>query len=1112
MKSLKNISIILLSLLLALSLGSCQSTAAEKEIANTTETAAEPVESAAAEETSAAIEESVQETELPAAAEEETPVSVTYTYMGYELTIDAYDGYALISYPQAASNEEVAGFLSIEAEKYGIQGVTYTFLESGELRLDYPEGIAPEERRALADTLANDLILYVTPAPEVIPDTTITTVYSYAGYELSAVIADGSTVLTYPSFITDAEVEGFFAFINAKNDFASLGVVYTINEPGTVTLTYPSVYTKEIVKAELDSIVNDLIAYISKVPVAVPVPEVSDVLIAEVYTYGGYTIEAVISEGCTVLAYPLSATDDDVNTFIAIENAKYGYGDMGVFYTLEGNGKAVFTYPESISPAAVSAELDKLISDLIIYITPAPQVVSVSMPEPEPIVKTYSYAGYSLEAEITEGKTVLTYPLSATDDDVNTFIAAENAKYGYGDMGVVYTLEGNGKAVFTYPSDITPETVASQLDVLVADLIEYITAPVEAPAEVVAESPEPEAIVKSYSYAGYSLEAEIADGKTVLTYPAAATDDEVNTFIAAENAKYGYGDMGVVYTLEGDGKAVLTYPSEITPDAVAAQLDVLVADLIEYITVPAETTAAPAAEPSEPVIEEAEIAYPFGVEPIVKAEGDTDGFYLYIGHTNDVHGRITAEEDGSMGYSKLDSLVKMARSVTDDILLLDAGDTLHGTNLANMFEGQTVLDIMNMIGYDAMVPGNHDFNYGSDRLFEAAEWAEDNASFRILSANITDEDGYLLMQPYQIYDFNGFKVCVIGLTTPDTKTKSHPKNTVGVEFMTDAVIDNAQNAIDLANELADFVIVLGHIGVVPDGDTGLTSEIICQNIGGIDLFIDGHSHTVMDGGELVNGTLIVSTGQYLNNLGVVAVKVGADGSAVIEDAFLLPAEDVLDPSSSSILSSFGVTEVPDDPELDQYVEAKQAELDQMLGEVVANIPMDLNGERADVRTKRTNLSSLICEAITAEGAADFTIINGGGIRASLKAGPVTLGDVNNVLPFTNIITVCAITPADVYAALEHGYSMLPEQNGAFSQTDLKVVYSASAPAGEKIKRVYLGDTLLDRNDTTTTYKVATNDFMAAGGDGYTMFGRVLTEGRMLNEVFCDYLSELYPAL
>ena len=535
----------------------------------------------------------------------------------------------------------------------------------------------------------------------------------------------------------------------------------------------------------------------------------------------------------------------------------------------------------------------------------------------------------------------------------------------------------------------------------------------------------------------------------------------------------------------------------------------LVADLVVYVTTPVEVEAVAEAvlpeEPAEEVIE-----YPYGIEPIVKAEGDTDGFDLYVVHTNDVHGRIISGEDGSMGYAKLDTLLEEAREVFPNILLLDGGDTLHGTNLANMFEGQTVLDIMNMLGYDAMVPGNHDFNYGSERLFEAADWAEENASFRILGANVTDEDGYMLLQPYQIYDFNGFKVCVLGLTTPDTKTKSHPKNTVGVEFLHQAVIDNAQYAIDLAHEYADFVIVLGHIGVVADGESGITSEYIAENLDGIDLFVDGHSHTVMDGGEMVNGTLITSTGQYMNNVGIVEIHVDADNNAEITDAFLFPAAEVLDPSTSDILSYYGISEVPDDPDVDAYIAEKEAELDTILNRVVARIPMDLNGERADVRTRKTNLSKLICDAMTAESGADFTIMNGGGIRASLKAGYVTLGNINDVLPFTNTITVCRITPSDVYKALEHGYSMLPEQNGAYAQTDLSVVYSASAPAGEKIKRVYLDGTLLDKNDTTTEYLVATNDFMAAGGDGYTMFGSVVTEGNMLNEVFIDYLTELYP--
>ena len=1021
-----NILILLLALLLTFTAAACQSSASDAVAEDVQIQAAPEAEEIAV----PAAEETAEEAVSAETESAETPVSVTYEYMGHELLIEAYDGYALISYPAAASESEVGAFLSSEAERYGITDVTYSFTGPGSLRLDYPAGISAEERKEAADTLASDLMIYVTPVPEIEPETAVTTAYAYDGYKLSATIGDGRTVISYPEFIADADVEGFFAFENAKNDFASLGVKYTLSGPGTAVLTYPSAYTKEEVKAELDRIVSDLTAYIAVVPAAVPAPvESVDTVISEVYSYNGYTLSAVITDGRTVLNYPKTVSDEDVVQFFALENERYGYSSLGVVYTIEEPGVTVFEYPESIVPAAVASELDKLVSDLIVYITPAPKAVSVTMPEP----------------------------------------AVEPAE----------------------------EPVA------------------EEPA--VAEEP----IVRTYRYAGFELTAEIATGTTVIDYPAVATDDEVNTFFAIENEKYGLGDLGVYYTLEGDGKAVFTYPEEYSKETVAAELDMLVDDLIVYITTPAPETAA--AEPvetdkeemAEPAptassLPEDPVSYPFGVEPIVKASGDEDGFNLYIVHTNDVHGRITAGEDGSMGYAKLSTLLDMARSVTSDILLLDGGDTLHGTNLANMFEGQTVLEIMDAVGYDAMVPGNHDFNYGSDRLLEAARWAEDNASFRILSANITDEEGYLLLQPYQIYDYNGFKVCVIGLTTPDTKTKSHPANTVGIEFMNEAVIDNAQAALDIANDLADFVIVLGHIGIVPDGDTGITSELICQSLDGIDLFIDAHSHTVMDGGEMVNGTLIVSTGQYMNNLGIVPVEVDAAGNAEIGDAFLLPASEVLDPSTGTLLQSLGITEVPDDPAIDAYVEAKQAELDEMLGEVVARIPVSLNGEREDVRTKKTNLSALICEAMTAESGADFTIINGGGIRASLEAGDVTLGDINNVLPFTNIITVCEITPADVYAALEHGYSLLPEQNGAFSQTDLKVVYSASAPAGERIRRVYFGDTLLDRNDNETVYRVASNDFMAAGGDGYTMFGRVLSEGGMLNEVFCDYLSKLYP--
>ena len=548
---------------------------------------------------------------------------------------------------------------------------------------------------------------------------------------------------------------------------------------------------------------------------------------------------------------------------------------------------------------------------------------------------------------------------------------------------------------------------------------------------------------------------------------------------------------------------------------------------VPEIVLPAAAPATPAPSPApapapasadEPVAEEVvEVVapavaeepadeYPFGVTPIVKNTQGDDVFDLFIIHTNDVHARVTAGEDDGAGYAKLATIIKTARSITNNVLVLDAGDVTHGTNFANLFNGATIGDLLIMSGYDAVAPGNHDFNYGIDNLLALSDAAEEVSDLKVLSANITDEDGYLLFQPYQLYDFNGFKVCVIGLTTPDTKTKSHPKNTEGVEFDNPVIYQNAQAAIDLAHEIADYVVVLGHIGTVADGESGLTSTIICENIDGIDLFVDGHSHSVLSGDNYVNGTLIVSAGEYMQNIGVVDILV-KDGEVASEDAFLIASSDVLDPANSALAKQYGIVDVPDDPEVAAYIESVNEAIEARFGEVVATIPTDLDGEREHVRARKTNLSAIVCDAITAETGADFTIVNGGGIRASLSAGDVTLGEVNAVLPFTNIVTVCEITGDEVYQALEHGYSMLPETNGAFSQTDLQVVYSESKPAGERIDEVLLDGEPIDRN---AVYTVATNDFMAAGGDGYTMFGRVLQEGRVLNEVFADYLAELYP--
>ncbi|MDD3929909.1 MAG: 5'-nucleotidase C-terminal domain-containing protein, partial [Sphaerochaeta sp.] len=523
---------------------------------------------------------------------------------------------------------------------------------------------------------------------------------------------------------------------------------------------------------------------------------------------------------------------------------------------------------------------------------------------------------------------------------------------------------------------------------------------------------------------------------------------------------------------------------------------------------------APAPAPVKPVVaapapvvaEKAPVVYPYGVTEIVKNDAGFDEFDLFIVHTNDVHARIVPG-DGGMGYAKLATMLKMGRAITDNILVLDAGDVTHGTNLANMFEGETVGVILDMLGYDAVAPGNHDFNYGKDRLVEAAKIAEEYTDIKVLSANVLDEEGYLLFQPYQVYDFNGFKMAVVGLTTPDTATKTHPKNVEGVTFISDVLIENAQAALDYAHTLVDYVVVLGHIGMDADGASGITSDYIAQNLKGIDLFVDGHSHTVLPQGKMVGDTMIVSAGEYMKNVGLVQLHV-KDNKVTALYPMLIPAEDVLNAKDSELARTYGISDIPDDPQVSEYIGYMDDQLSAKLNTVIATVPEKLDGVRENVRTKPTNLSKLITMAMTAESGADFTITNGGGIRASIDAGDVTIGEVINVLPFTNIITVCEIKGSEVYAALEHGYSMLPKTNGAFSQTDLQVVYNRYAAPGKRILRVLLNGKVLDKN---ATYKVATNDFMAAGGDGYTMFGKVLTEGSLLSDVFMEFLSKNYPA-
>ena len=522
------------------------------------------------------------------------------------------------------------------------------------------------------------------------------------------------------------------------------------------------------------------------------------------------------------------------------------------------------------------------------------------------------------------------------------------------------------------------------------------------------------------------------------------------------------------------------------------------------VELPAKAEPAPVVavveEVKAPVVVEAKMP-DVPKDVIVKSNDGEKNFNLYVVHTNDVHGRI--EANPGVGYANLATLLKMGRSVTDKNLVLDAGDVTHGTLLTNLFEGETAGVLLDLLKYDAVAPGNHDFNYGKDRLIEAAKFANEYTDIKVLSANVLDANKNMVFQPYQLYYFDGFTVGVVGLTTPDTETKTHPKNVEGLSFMSDEVVYGAQALIDEVKSKADYVIVLGHIGLDADGSYNVTSKMIAENIKGIDLFIDGHSHTVLENGLRVGDTLIVQAGEYMEYVGLVEIQV-RNGKAVNENSYLISADQVADPSTSDLAKAVGITKIAPDAEVTAYVASQKAKVESITKEVVAYTPVLLEGERADVRTRPTNLGNMIADAMVEATGADVALTNGGGIRASIKAGNVSRGDIITVLPFNNVVVVVEVTGQDIYDALEWGYSKLPESNGGFPQTsNMRIVYSRFSDPGNRIKRVLINGKSVDKN---ATYTLATNDFMAAGGDGYTMLDRKVTMyGRGLDEVLTDYM-------
>ncbi|MFB5763309.1 5'-nucleotidase C-terminal domain-containing protein [Paenibacillus medicaginis] len=469
-----------------------------------------------------------------------------------------------------------------------------------------------------------------------------------------------------------------------------------------------------------------------------------------------------------------------------------------------------------------------------------------------------------------------------------------------------------------------------------------------------------------------------------------------------------------------------------------------------------------------------------------EAAAPEGGKHITILHTNDVHSHAVENKE-EMGYAKLAGIIDKYRSENPDTLLLDAGDAVHGTTFATLVNGESVVKVMNEMGYDAMAPGNHEFNYGWQQLVKLAG----EMKFPLLSANVKQADGNRLFKPYVIKEVDGVKIGIIGLTTPETAYKTNPKNVEGIDFAAPAA--EAQAIVNEIKDQVDVVVAVGHIG--QDKSSVDTSLKVAQEVPGIDVFIDGHSHTVLQDG-LVGGndTLIASAGEYSKFLGVVDLYLDENNDVVSKKATLVDSKEAAD--------------IQPDADVNALVQSIQAEQKPILEEKVANSAVNLNGERENVRAGETNLGDLVADAIRDVSGADVALTNGGGIRTSIPAGDVTKGQVISVLPFGNQVVTLEVTGADIKAALENGVSAYPEPSGGFPQVSgMTFKIDTSAAAGSRVTSLMIDG---KPYDPAATYTLATNDFTAAGGDQYTMFTKYPQAGMFgsLDEALISHMQEL----
>jgi 5'-nucleotidase/UDP-sugar diphosphatase len=496
----------------------------------------------------------------------------------------------------------------------------------------------------------------------------------------------------------------------------------------------------------------------------------------------------------------------------------------------------------------------------------------------------------------------------------------------------------------------------------------------------------------------------------------------------------------------------------------------------------------------------------------VRAQG---GFTLTLVHTNDTHAHLEPMEltlSGKKvrvgGVAQRVAFFDRLRAGRRNLLFLDAGDVFQGTLYFNQYRGLADRYFMHRMLYRVMALGNHEFDLGPGPLADFLK----GARFKVVSANVdVSAEPRLkgLFAPYAIVQVGGERVGVIGLTTSDTKEIANPGPAVA--FLDP--YESAQKAVyELLAKGVNKIVVLSHLGYGEDLK-------LARRLVGAQVIVGGHSHTLLGSfphKELAPAGPYPTVVKNPEGKDVLVVQAWEWGKVVgLLEVTFAPTGELLAYKGEALLMTPEVS--PEDFFAKEALLAYAQPVMALMGQVIAEAKVDLVGERAIVRRRESNLGNLIADGMvwkTKGAGVQIALQNGGGIRASIPKGPITVGKVYEVLPFGNTLVVMDLKGKEILAALENGVSQWEQGAGRFLQVSgLRYAFDLARPAGSRVVRVEVRtEKGFAPLDLEATYRVVVNSFIAAGGDGFTVLkeaqGYRVDTGFSDAESFMDYLKEL----